>query len=340
MVSFITGINGQDGSYLSELLLDKGYYVHGIVRRSSTMNTTKIDHLIHNDRFTYKYGDVTDYTSLYDNIESLIKRHPWRSIEVYHLAAQSHVQVSFEVPEYTAQVDALGTLKLLEVCKKLQQVYDVYIRIYNACTSELYGSYAKDSQNEDTPFNPSSPYAVAKIYSYYISKNYREAYNMYICNGILFNHESPRRGENFVTRKISLGVAKIYRGESDYIVMGNIDSKRDWGHAKDYVKAMHTMLQQDAPDDYVIATNEIHTVREFIEKAFMVIGKTIQWFGDVGKDQDGIVRVKVDSRYFRPTEVPYLKGDSSKAKRLLGWIPEFTFDQLVKTMVESDLNGV
>jgi GDPmannose 4,6-dehydratase len=337
MVSFITGINGQDGSYLSELLLEKGYHVHGIVRRTSTMNTTKIEHLLSNKNFTYNYGDVTDYTSIYNNIESLIKKHPGKIIEVYHLAAQSHVKVSFEVPEYTTQVVAIGTLKLLEVCKKLQEVYNVHIRIYNACTSELYGSHARDSQNEETPFNPSSPYAIAKQYSFYMAKNYRESYQMYVCNGILFNHESPRRGENFVTRKISLGVAKIYRGESECIVMGNIDSTRDWGHAQDYVRAMYMMLQHDTPDDYVIATNETHTVREFIEKAFLEINKTITWVGDVGKDQDGIVRVKVDSKYFRPTEVPYLKGDSSKAKRILGWIPENTFDELVKIMVKSDL---
>jgi GDPmannose 4,6-dehydratase len=348
-VAFITGINGQDGSYLSENLLEKAYYVHGILRRMSLMNTERIDHIIAsgNDHFSYNYGDVTDFTSLYRNIEDLIKKHPESRIEVYHLAAQSHVKVSFDMPEYTSDVDAMGTLKVLEVCRTLRDMYKLskdQLRIYIACTSELYGEVLEIPQTERTPFNPRSPYAVAKQFAFYIAKNYREAYDMYISNGILFNHESPRRGFNFVTRKITLGIGKIVRGESECLYMGNIDSVRDWGHAKDYVEAMNLILGCDNADDFVVATNEPHSVREFIEKAFAEVKLIITWnidagrgVNEIGVDQNDVVRVRINPKYYRPTEVEYLQGDAAKAFNTFGWKPKISFDELVKEMVRADL---
>jgi GDPmannose 4,6-dehydratase len=346
-VAFITGINGQDGSYLSELLLEKGYYVYGILRRMSLMNTERIDHITQqkNERFKYIYGDITDTYSLYNVFEMILKEHQNPRIEVYHLAAQSHVRVSFDMPEYTATVDALGTLKLLEVCRTIRdrcKLTQEQLRIYIACTSELFGEVLEIPQTEQTPFNPRSPYAIAKQFAFYISKNYREAYHMFVANGILFNHESPRRGFNFVTRKITLGLGKILRGEMDVLEMGNIDSIRDWGHAKDYVEAMYLMLQQEKPDDFVIATNETHSVREFIEKTFAMRDLKIQWQGErgsleeVGVDQNGVVRIRIHPRYFRPTEVAYLQGDATKARTELHWEPKISFDELVQEMVQYD----
>jgi GDPmannose 4,6-dehydratase len=339
--AFITGINGQDGSYLSELLLEKNYYVYGILRRMSLINTKRIDHIIGNNRFKYSYGDVTDATCLYRNIEKIIKKHS--SIEIYHLAAQSHVQISFEMPEYTNEVNANGTLKLLEVCRSIKETYKLnkdQIKIYIACTSELFGDVLETQQTETTPFNPCSPYAVSKLYTYYIAKNYRDSYDMFICSGILFNHESPRRGHNFVTRKITLGLAKILNKEAEFIELGNINSVRDWGHAKDYVNAMHLMLTHLEPGDYVVATNETHTVREFIEKAFAEKDILIKWVGEsideVGVDQNNVIRIRINSKYFRPTEVKYLHGNPAKIKTILGWEQKIQFDELVKEMVECD----
>lgn len=330
-VAFITGINGQDGSYLSELLLDKGYHVYGIIRRMSLVNTKRIDHIL--GKIKLFYGDITDTTCLFNSIQTIVSEHPnEKYIEVYHLAAQSHVRISFDIPEYTMNVDALGTLKLLEVCK----IFKDKLRIYNACTSELYGKVLEIPQSESTPFNPCSPYAIAKQASFYIAKNYRESYGMYVCSGILFNHESPRRGLNFVTRKITIGLGKIIRGELEFLEMGNLDSVRDWGHAKDYVRAMYLMLQQENPEDFVIATNETHTVREFIEKTFSMKGIHIKWDGDTGIDQNGIIRIKTNPIYFRPVDVCYLQGSYEKAKNLLNWKPEISFDQLVQEMVDND----
>lgn len=330
-VAFITGINGQDGSYLSEFLIDKGYNVYGIIRRMSLVNTKRIDHIL--NKIKLFYGDVTDSTCLFNSMNQIISIHPnEKYIEVYHLAAQSHVRVSFDIPEYTMNVDALGTLKLLEVCKNFKDK----VRVYNACTSELYGNVLEIPQNEKTPFNPCSPYAISKQASFYLAKNYRESYGMFVCSGILFNHESPRRGLNFVTRKITVGLGKILRGEIEYLEMGNLDSVRDWGHAKDYIRAMYLMLQQDKPDDFVIATNETHTVREFIEKTFALKGLFIKWNGDVGIDQNGIARIKTNPIYYRPVDVCFLKGSYDKAKSVLGWKPEISFDQLVQEMVDND----
>ena len=326
--AFITGINGQDGSYLSELLLEKGYTVYGIIRRMSLVNTTRIDHLYSNERFKIFYGDVTDSSCIQTVINSISEN----DIEVYHLAAQSHVKVSFEMPEYTAQVDAIGTLKLLDVCRSSPK----HIKLYIACTSELFGKVLERPQTEKTPFNPVSPYAISKQFAYYMAKNYRECYGMFVCCGILFNHESPRRGVNFVTRKVTIGLGKLLRGEIQCIEMGNLDSVRDWGHAKDYVEAMYLMLQQEQPDDFVIATNETHTVREFIEKAFALKGLFLTWNGNEGVDQCGVIRIKTTQKYMRPAEVDYLCGDSTKAMKILGWKPKITFDELVHEMVESD----
>lgn len=329
--AFITGINGQDGSYLSELLLEKGYTVHGIIRRMSLMNTARIDHLYAYENFKVYYGDVTDSISIRNVLETIKED----TIEVYHLAAQSHVKVSFEMPEYTAQVDAIGTLKLLEVCRSLSTTTKKF-KIYIACTSELYGRVLEIPQNEKTPFNPNSPYAISKQFAYFSAKNYRDAYGMFVCCGILFNHESPRRGINFVTRKVTIGLGKILRGKIEYIEMGNLDSVRDWGHARDYVEAMHLMLQQETPDDFVIATNETHTVREFIEKAFSLKGFTLTWNGNDGIDQNGIIRIKTNSKYMRPVDVDFLQGDATKARTKLGWVPKMSFDELVREMVETD----
>ncbi|MCL1921154.1 MAG: GDP-mannose 4,6-dehydratase [Kiritimatiellaeota bacterium] len=335
--ALITGITGQDGSYLTELLLEKGYEVHGIVRRASSFNTDRIDHLYqdrHEEdvRLFLHYGDLTDSSNLNRIIEKVAPE------EIYNLGAQSHVQVSFEVPEYTAEVDAMGTLRLLDAIRETQ----AGARFYQASTSELYGQVVEVPQSETTPFYPRSPYAVAKQYGFWITKNYREAYGLHASNGILFNHESPRRGETFVTRKVTMAVARIHRGLQDAMYMGNIDARRDWGYAPDYVRMMWMMLQQECPDDYVVATGEMHTVREFIEKAFAHVGRAIVWRGK-GVDEEGIdtttgkAVVKIDPRYFRPAEVEQLLGDPAKAKRQLGWEPEVKFEQLVKIMTDGDL---
>lgn len=337
--ALITGITGQDGSYLAELLLGKGYEIHGIIRRSSSFNTQRIEHIC-NDRsisggsLFLHYGDLTDSSNLSRLMYNI------QPDEVYNLAAQSHVKVSFEVPEYTAEVDALGTLRLLDNIKEVNPA----IRFYQASTSELYGGIQQEMQNEETPFYPRSPYAAAKLYAYWITVNYREAYRLFASNGILFNHESPRRGKTFVTRKITSGIANILKGKQDRIVLGNLDAKRDWGFAGDYVEAMWIMLQQEDPDDFVIATGETHTVREFCELAFEYAGIELGWIGE-GVDEKGVdvhtgkELVCIDSRYFRPTEVEFLWGDSSKARNKLGWFPKVSFGGLAKMMMESDLNS-
>jgi len=330
-IALITGITGQDGSYLAELLLDKGYEVHGIVRRSSLINTHRIDHIY--DRISLHHGDLTDSTNIINIIQ---KTQP---TEIYNLGAQSHVKVSFEIPEYTADVDGMGTLRVLEAVRILG--LENKTKIYQASTSELYGLVQEVPQKETTPFYPRSPYGCAKMYGYWITKNYRESYNMFACTGILFNHESPRRGETFVTRKITLGLNKIIKGESDRLVMGNIDSKRDWGHARDYVHGMWLMLQQEEPHDYVLATNKFYSVREFIERAFACRGYNIKWKGtgvnEIGYDTNtGNDLIFIDSKYFRPAEVEELLGDATKANSQLGWYPVTTFEQLVEEMVDND----
>ena len=338
-VALITGVTGQDGSYLAELLMEKGYQVHGIVRRASTFNRERIEHLHHYDSPTREnlllhYGDMTDSSNL---IRIIRETEP---DEIYQLAAQSHVQISFEVPEYTADADGIGTLRMLEAVRFLGLTKKT--KIYNAATSELYGQAEEFPQTERTPFHPRSPYAVAKLYSYWIARNYREAYNMLVCNGILFNHESPRRGENFVTRKITLSVAGIVAGKQKVLRLGNLNAKRDWGYAPDYVEAMWLMLQQEKPEDYVIATGESHTVREFTEMAFKEAGIAVRWVGK-GIDETGIdpktgnVLVEVSAQYFRPAEVDFLLGDSTKARKELGWKTKVGFEELVKIMVKADL---
>jgi GDPmannose 4,6-dehydratase len=341
-VAFITGVTGQDGAYLAELLLGKGYVVHGVKRRSSSFNTERVDHLYHdlhegNVRFFLHYGDMTDATNLIRIVQDV------RPTEIYNLAAQSHVQVSFETPEYTANADALGTLRLLEAIRILRM--ESQVRFYQASTSELYGKVHEVPQRETTPFYPRSPYAAAKLYGYWMTVNYREAYGMHASNGILFNHEGPTRGETFVTRKITRAVAAIERGLQEKLYLGNLDAKRDWGHARDFVEGMWLMLQQDAPDDYVLATGETHAVREFVEKAFAHVGRHIEWHGS-GRDEKGLeagtgrTLVEIDSRYFRPTEVDILCGDPSKAHTKLGWNHKVSFDALVREMVDSDLETV
>lgn len=339
-VALITGITGQDGSYLAEFLLEKGYNVHGIIRRASSFNTARIQHLYEDPKchrqgkMKLHYGDMTDSSSL---IKVISKVQP---TEIYNLAAQSHVMVSFEVSEYTAEVDAVGTVRLLDAIRTCG--LEKSVKFYHASTSELYGRVKEVPQNEKTPFYPRSPYACAKLYSFWIVVNYREAYNMFACNGILFNHESPRRGENFVTRKVTRSIAKIHLGLQDVLELGNLDAKRDWGHAKDYVEAMWLMLQQTQSDDYVIATGETHSVREFVELAFQYVSRTIKWEGEgineTGRDaQTDQVLVRVNPKYFRPTEVDILLGDASKAKNKIGWKPTITFKELVKDMMDSDL---
>ena len=329
-VALITGITGQDGSYLAELLLEKGYEVHGIIRRASMINTHRIDQIYDNPNLTLHYGDLTDSTNLVRVIQKV------QPDEIYNLGAQSHVKVSFEMPEYTGQTDALGTLRILEAVRLLGM--EDKVRIYQASTSELYGLVQETPQTETTPFYPRSPYGVAKLYGYWIVKNYREAYGMHCSSGILFNHESPRRGETFVTRKITRGLSRISVGLQDCLHLGNLNAMRDWGHAKDYVKAMWLMLQQDEPDDYVIATGEQHSVREFVEKSADYFGMKIEWMGE-GLDEIGFdwhtkrPVVKVSEKYFRPAEVETLLGDPTKAKEKLGWEPETTFDQLIEDMV-------
>lgn len=326
-VALITGITGQDGSYLAELLLEKGYEVHGIIRRSSLINTHRIDHIYH--KLNLHYGDLTDSTNLISIIQQV------QPDEIYNLGAQSHVKVSFEIPEYTGQVDALGTLRVLEAVRLLGM--EKKTRIYQASTSELYGLVQETPQKETTPFYPRSPYGVAKIYGYWITKNYRESYGLYACTGILFNHESPRRGETFVTRKITIGLSRITSGLQDCLYLGNLNAKRDWGHAKDFVEAMWMMLQQDEPDDFVIATGAQYSVREFVEEAAPYFGLKIRWEGEgldeVGIDEySGKVIIRVSPKYFRPAEVETLLGDATKAKEKLGWTPRTSFKQLVEDM--------
>ena len=326
-VALITGITGQDGSYLAELLLQKGYEVHGIVRRSSLINTHRIDHIY--KQIHLHYGDLTDATNLIGVIKKV------EPDEIYNLGAQSHVKVSFETPEYTGQVDGLGTLRVLEAVRLLGM--QDHVRIYQASTSELYGLVQAVPQTETTPFYPRSPYGVAKLYGYWIVKNYRESYGMHCSSGILFNHESPRRGETFVTRKITRGLSQISVGLQDCLYLGNLDAKRDWGHAKDFVEAMYLMLQQDEPDDYVIATGEQYSVRDFVDKAAPYFGLNLEWQGE-GLNEVAVDKVSkrtvvaVDEKYFRPAEVESLLGDPTKAKEKLGWEPTTTFDQLVEDM--------
>lgn len=335
-VALISGITGQDGSYLTELLLAKGYIVHGIIRRSSSFNTFRIDHIYNNKEYLNKkfflhYGDLTDSSNLNRLVEKI------RPTEIYNLGAQSHVQVSFEVPEYTAEVDGIGTLRFLDAIKET----GVTTRFYQASTSELYGKAREVPQTENTPFYPRSPYAAAKLYAYWIVVNYREAYNVFASNGILFNHESERRGKTFVTRKITVAASKIVLGQQEKLLLGNIDSKRDWGYAPEYVEGMWRILQASEPDDFVLATNETHTIREFIEETFKVLGDEIHWRGH-GLEEKGILKsngkevVAIDPKYFRPTEVDLLIGDPAKAKSKLGWKPRVTFKELVRIMVESD----
>lgn len=335
--ALITGITGQDGSYLAELLLDKGYEVHGIVRRHSTICTERIDHLFYDeklkDRFFLHYGDLTDSCNLGALVTSI------KPNEIYNLAAQSHVAVSFEVPEYTAETTAMGTIRLLDVIRQS----GIDCKFYQASTSELFGGLPGTApQNEETPFYPKSPYGVAKLYGYWITKHYREAYQMFACNGILFNHESPRRGETFVTRKITIAVAKIVAGKQDILSLGNLDAKRDWGYAGDYVEGMWRMLQQEKPDDYVLATNETHSVREFVEAAFAEVNIGIEWCGKGVEEKGyckktGTLLVNINPRYFRPTEVEFLFGDASKAEKKLGWKRRVLFKDLVHMMVKADL---
>ena len=327
-VALITGMTGQDGSSLAELLLEKGYEVHGIVRRASLINTDRIDHIYEDLRL--HYGDLTDALSIINLIKDI------EPDEIYNLGAQSHVKVSFEIPEYTAQVDGLGTLRILEAVRFLGM--ELKTRIYQASTSELYGLVQATPQTETTPFHPRSPYGVAKLYGYWIVKNYRESYGLHASSGILFNHESPRRGETFVTRKITRGLSRISVGEQSELRLGNLNAKRDWGHAKDYVEAMWLMLQQDQPDDYVIATGEQYSVKDFVDKAAPFFGFNIEWMGEgeleFGYDWNTKRKViAVDKKYFRPAEVESLLGDASKAKRKLGWEPKISFDQLIEDMV-------
>ena len=337
--ALITGITGQDGSYLAEFLLEKGYEVHGILRRSSSFNTWRIDHLykdVHEAKnFFLHYGDLTDGTSIIKLIKEI------EPDEIYNLAAQSHVKVSFETPEYTANADGVGVLRILEAIKLLNMTEKV--KMYQASTSELYGLVQETPQTEKTPFYPRSPYGAAKLYAFWIVKNYREAYNIFACNGILFNHESPRRGQTFVTRKITMALCNIKLGNQEKLYLGNMDAKRDWGYAKEYVESMWLMLQQEKPDDYVVATGETHTVREFVEESCKVLGMEIEWKGK-GINEKGIDKktgktiVEIDPQYFRPTEVDLLLGNASKAKKILGWEAKTKFKDLVKVMIESDLD--
>ena len=338
-LAFISGITGQDGSYLAELLLEKNYKVFGIQRRTSLFNTTRIDHI--REKLTMKYGDITDGAAMSNYLHEIVNTHQnFEVLEIYNLAAQSHVKISFEIPEYTAQVDALGTLKLLEIIRSFPEKIREKIKFYQASTSELYGKVLETPQNEKTPFNPVSPYASAKIYSYYIVKNYREGYNMFACNGILFNHESPRRGENFVTKKIVDAVKNIVNGTQECLQLGNLDSKRDWGHAKDYVRGMWLILQQEQAEDFVLATGETHNIRSFVESCFAYKGISLVWEGEglreVGKDEKtGKIVVKINEKYFRPCEVDLLLGDASKAEKQLGWTREYDLEGLIKDMMEN-----
>lgn len=338
-VALITGVTGQDGAYLAELLLGKGHEVHGIKRRASSFNTQRVDHLYRDPhkedvRFFLHYGDLTDATNLIRIVQET------QPDEIYNLAAQSHVQVSFESPEYTANVDALGTLRLLEAIRILGM--EEKVRFYQASTSELYGKVQETPQSETTPFYPRSPYAAAKLYAYWITVNYREAYGLYAVNGILFNHESPRRGETFVTRKITRAAARIRLGTQEKTYLGNLDAQRDWGHARDYVEGMYRMLQQDEPQDFVLATGQTHTVRSFCEKAFQAAGRPLRWEGSGVQEkgycqETGACLVEVDPRYYRPAEVDLLQGDARKAREQLGWLPRCTLEEMVEEMVAADL---
>jgi GDPmannose 4,6-dehydratase len=338
-VALITGVTGQDGSYLAELLIKKQYTVHGLVRRTSTLNRERIEHL-HSylnsgkNNLILHYSDMVDSSNIFQIIQEI------KPDEIYHLAAQSHVKISFELPEYSSNVDGLGTLRLLEAVKNL----NLKCKIFNAATSELYSGMYNEMQSEKTPFLPQSPYAIAKLFSYHIARMYREAYGIFISNGILFNHESPRRGENFVTRKITIGIANILAGKQDKIILGNLDSKRDWGYSPDYVEAMWMMLQQEKPDDYIIATGETHSVRDFVQVAFKQVGINLEWKGqgieEVGIDnKTGKTLVDVSPIYYRPLDVNFLQGDASKALVKFGWKPKVRFEELVKIMVKADLEG-
>ena len=338
-IALISGVTGQDGSYLTELLLSKNYIVHGLIRRSSSFNTGRINHIIKNkkylDRFFFHHSDLTDTSSLNRLLEKI------RPNEIYNLGAQSHVKVSFDIPDYTTQVDALGTLRFLDAIRETK----IKTKFYQASTSELYGKVQNSPQTEGTPFYPRSPYAVAKLYAHWIVINYREAYNLFACNGILFNHESPRRGETFVTRKITRAASRIKRGLQESLFLGNLDSRRDWGYAPDYCEGMWMMLQQDSPDDYILATGENHSVREFVEVAFNYLNMDIVWHGK-GEDEIGIDNktgkklIKIDPSYYRPTEVDLLIGDSSKAKKYLGWESKTSFQELVKIMIDADFENI
>lgn len=334
-LAFITGITGQDGSYLAEFLLEKEYKVYSIVRRTSLLYShTRIDHI--REKINLRYGDMTDTAGLSNFIHTIIQEHPdFEVFEIYNLAAQSHVAISFEIPEYTADVDGIGVLRILEIIRSFDEKTQKKMRFYQAGTSELYGKVLETPQKETTPFNPVSPYAVAKLYGYYITKVYREGYGLYAVNGILFNHESKRRGENFVTMKIVNGIKDILQGKKQYIELGNLDSKRDWGHAKDYIKGMWLMLQQETPEDFVLASGKTYTIRYFIEKAFSYKGLSIQWSNpsgnpedEIGRDQYGNIRIKINPKFFRPCEVDLLLGDATKAREKLGW--KFEYDNLEK----------
>jgi len=339
-IALITGITGQDGAYLARFLLDKGYEVHGIKRRASLINSARVDAIyedphLDNQRFVMHHGDMTDATSLIHILQQT------QATEIYNLAAQSHVQVSFETPEYTANCDAMGTLRILEAIRILG--LEKKTRFYQASTSEMFGKVVQTPQNENTPFYPRSPYGVAKLYGHWITVNYREAYGLHASSGILFNHESPRRGETFVTRKITRAVAHIHCGKQKCLYLGNLSAQRDWGHARDYVEGMWMMLQQDTPDDYVLATGQTHTVRSFVEKSFAHVGTKINWKGSDADEvglcaKTGKTLVAIDSRYFRPTEVDLLLGDASKARKNMGWSPKITLDAMIAEMMESDLN--
>lgn len=345
-VALISGITGQDGAFLTELLLDKGYVVFGIVRRSSSINTQRIDHVFDNPNLILRYGDLSDSSCL-SSIVNEIKQRYFSSIineqedrfEIYNLGSQTHVKVSFELAEYTANINGIGTLRLLTILKDLN--LNSIVRFYQASTSEMFGKVVEVPQNENTPFYPRSPYGVAKLYAHWITKNYRESYGLFACSGILYNHESNRRGPTFVTKKITNSVVNILKGKQDKLVLGNINAKRDWGHARDYVEGMWLMLQQDKPDDFVLSTNEFHTVREFVEKAFALKGFDIKWKGEgideIGYDANtGRELIFISEKYFRPAEVDELLGDSSKAKRVLGWQAKTSFDELIKEMVDAD----
>lgn len=340
MLALITGITGQDGSYLAELLVEKGYTVYGIIRRCSSISTSRIDHLLATGKVQLRYGDMSDAGSIVLMLQEIVSNHPTiNRLEIYNLAAMSHVKASFETPEYTADINGLGTLRMLEAIRQVG--IGSKVRFYQASTSELYGKVQETPQTETTPFYPRSPYGVSKLCAFWFVKNYREAYDMFACNGILFNHESPRRCPTFVTRKITLGLKKILSGQEDQLVLGNLDAKRDWGHSRDYVEGMWRMLQADEPDDFVMSTNEYHTVREFVVLAFAQRGFRIEWQGhgleEVGIDTlTGKTMITVSEKFFRPTEVDELLGDSSKARQILGWKPTIRFEELVKEMVDSD----